>query len=164
MVEAMSPGDLSNTSIHTSDGRWCFSNADEDWIRVFSLADGSERMRFRWEHDPGPIPESRIEEVREFGGEQFGDAFVDGLKEFEHAPWRFTLVEGPEGEIWVQRSYEPDENGQWAVDVFDYDGIYRGRIMSPVSLHTMQTDGRSIYVIGAVGEAPALVRYQLEEH
>jgi len=162
-VEAMSPGDLSDANIPTSDGRWCYSNSNEDWIRVFSLADGSETMRFRWEHDPGPIPEWRIQEVREFGGEQFGEQWVEGLKEYEHAPWRFTIEEGPEGEIWVQRSYEPDESGQWAVDVFDHGGVYRGRIMSPVSLHTMQTVGRSIYVIGTVGEAPALVRYHLEE-
>lgn len=157
MVQAMSPGDLVDTHLLTGDGRLCYSNYNEDWIRVFDLEEGREEMRFRWKHDPGPIPEALLREYRE----EYGPQFADGLKEYQHLPWRFSIEEGPEGEIWIQRTYEPNEEGLWPVDVFDRGGIYRGRLMAPVSVHTMQAVGRTFYAIGTVGEAPALVRYRL---
>ncbi len=157
LIEAESDYGLTSRPLLTGDGRLCVNGMYEDWVHVVDTATGRESRRFRWEHIPDAIPDTLIEHYRgQMAGGQDMKAGARWLREHLSI---LGLAEGPFGEIWVLRRYP--ENGLWPMDVFDREGIYRGRIGVPCPPRTLRPFGDHIYGIGLNGQAPALIRYRL---
>ncbi|MFC1529127.1 hypothetical protein ACFL6R_00240 [Gemmatimonadota bacterium] len=144
--------------LFTSRGQIYYSNMTEDWIHEYDPDRKSEILRFRWEHDPDAIPESLITEYRD----QFGEQLAEGLTWMKERVFLIYLAEGPDGEIWVQRTGSADDEGLYTTDIFRSDGVYRGRIHLPFEPRSQLVRGRSLYAIGSTeGGAPAVIRYRL---
>ncbi len=157
MIEAESDYGLSSRPLLTSDGRLCVNGMYEDWVHVVDTAIGRESRRFRWEHLPDAIPDTLIEHYR--SETAVGQDMEVGARWLHEHVSVLGLAEGPSGEIWVVRRYP--EDGLWPMDVFDRDGVYRGRLGVPCPYWTLKPFGDYIYGIGLNGQAPALIRYQL---
>lgn len=158
MAQAESDYTPSDVYLVTSTGGVYFSGLLEDWIRVYGPPDGREIMRYKWEHEPDAIPQSLIERYRE----REIDDMVEGYQWLRDNVYLIHLVEGPEGEVWVQRTGEPDLDGLWPTDVFSESGVYRGRLLLPFAPRQMKVHGDYLYAVGRNGEAPALIRYRLK--
>ncbi|MFC1628008.1 hypothetical protein ACFL3H_02695 [Gemmatimonadota bacterium] len=144
--------------LFTSTGQIYYSGMTEDWIREFDPERGSEIMRFRWEHDADAIPESMVTEYRD----RFGEQLAEGIAWMRERVFMIYLAEGPEGEIWVQRTGSADDEGLYTTDIFHSDGVYRGRMRLPFSVSSQVVRGKRLYAISSTeGGAPALIRYRL---
>ena len=147
------------TGIRTSDNRVCITTPYEDWVHVIDPYRSEEVLRFRWDHIPDSVPDSIIVNYR-------GQRAVDQDME-AGARWLcdnlsiMGLVEGPNSEVWVLRSFAQSDDGMWSVDAFSSAGVYRGRVQLPCPAYTIQPFGEYVYGFGRNGEAPALVRYRL---
>lgn len=143
----------------TRSGKIYYSRMTEDWIHEVDTAGRGILLRFRWEHEPDSIPESLVEE---FTG-KFGKDLGEGAAWLRENVYLLHLAEGPDGEIWVQRTGEPDQDGSYPTDVFGRDGTYRGRILLPFEPRLQFIEGRKLYAIGKTeGDAPALIKYRME--
>lgn len=144
----------------TTAGRIFFSRLDEDWIHEVDPDRRRILMRFRWEHEADSIPQSLVENFTE----QMGKSIGEGAAWLRENVYLFRLVEGPEEEIWVQRTGEPVQDGIYPTDIFRSDGIYRGRLQLPFAPRLRYIDGRIVYAISTTeGGGPTIVRYRLEE-
>ncbi len=143
----------------TKDGRIYYSKMTEDWIQVIDPESHKIIMRFHWQHEPDAIPESLIQKYTE----QFGSSLAEGATWLREHVYMIYLAEGPDDEIWVQRTGEPDQDGLYPTDVFRDNGIYRGRLLLPFQPRLQFIKGRYLYAISSTEEgAPTLVRYRLE--
>ncbi len=148
-----------NAYLVTRAGRIYLSKLTEDWVQEVDPHGRGVRLRFRWEHEPDAIPETLVEEFTRNLGKSVGE----GAAWLREHVYLIYLAEGPQGEIWVQRTGEPDEQGVYPTDVFSNDGTYRGRLLLPFAARLQFIDGRRLYAIGSTdGGAPTLVRYRLE--
>jgi hypothetical protein len=143
----------------TKEGRIYFSAMDEDWIREFDADTGHQVLKFRLAlEQPETITEADVEEMRNKVGRQVGD----GLVWWKDHYWASRMVEGPDGEIWVQRTGGRNADGVWPTDVFTPDGRYRGRLFLPFAPMNMKVSGRVLYALGEGEESqPILARYRL---
>ena len=143
----------------TKDGRIYYSMMTEDWIQEIDPENNKIIMRFHWEHEPDAIPESLIKKSTE----QFGSTLGEGAAWLREHVYMIYLAEGPDGEIWVQRTGEPDQDGFYPTDVFRNDGFYRGRLFLPFQPRLQFIKGRYLYAFSTTEEgAPTMVRYRLE--
>jgi len=148
-----------NAYLVTRAGRIYFSKLTEDWVQEVDPNNRRVRLRFRWEHEPDAIPETLVEEFTR----NFGKSLGEGATWLRERVYLMYLAEGPQGEIWVQRTGGPDEQGLYPTDVFSNDGTYRGRMFLPFEARLQFIDGRTLYAVGDTeGGAPTLVRYHLE--
>ncbi len=146
----------------TQSGRIYYSGLDEDWIRAFDPHTGAETMRFRLEHSPPmAISKEEVQEVRASYGKQIGD----GMAWWSENYWLFDIIEGPQEEVWVQRTSKPDAAGHWPTDVFSVDGVHRGRLFLPFPPFRMRLHAGKAYVLAEGGQGePVLRRYSLVPH
>jgi hypothetical protein len=163
MAQAMMDDPPMDLSLLSGSGHFFYSRLEEDWIRKYELPGGREILRFRWMHEPDSVPESLIEELAQFVPAGNRDEIADGVQWLRERATAFDLGEGPDGEIWVQRTAWTGGAMPYAVDVFSSEGRYRGRLEVPFTVRLMQYRERNLYAIGQVGEAPALIRYRLRE-
>lgn len=152
-------GSFMSDPLITTDGRICVSAAYEDWVRVFDPDLGQETLRFRWDHTADVFLDTLITHYR--GQMAIGMDVEAGARWLHENLSIVQLIEGVNGEIWVQRSPQVESDDTWIVDVFDREGKYRGRIRVPSSPARMKPFGEYMYGIGRNGEAPALIRYRL---
>ncbi len=143
----------------TRSGKIYFSAMDEDWVREYEAATGRQVLRFRLAVDvPEAISEADVEQMRTKVGKQVGD----GLAWWKDHFWAHYLAEGPDGEIWVQRTGGQNADGVWPTDVFTSGGRFRGRLFLPFAPSRMKVIGRTLYALGEGEEAqPVLARYRL---
>jgi hypothetical protein len=158
MAQAVSDHTPREQYLLTTDGRVYYSAMTEDWIREYDPDSGNEVLRFRWIHEPDAIPQSMVEDY----GRQFGKTIGDGAAWLRQNIYLLYLAEGPEGEIWVQRTGDSNEEGLWITDAFGRDGTFRGRMALPFPPRLHRLHGDQLYAIGWNGDAPALIRYRLE--
>ena len=159
MIEAELGMSLMSDPLITSDGRLCIGAAYEDWVRVIDPETSKETLRFRWDHVADVIPDTLISHYR--GQMALGMDMEAGARWLHEHLSIVQLIEGVQGEIWVQRRPRPEVDGSWVVDVFDNEGVYRGRINVPIPPSRMKPFGEYMYGFGLNGEAPALIRYRL---
>ncbi|MFC1529250.1 hypothetical protein ACFL6R_00865 [Gemmatimonadota bacterium] len=159
MIEAETGLRIMSDPLITSDGRICVGAMYEDWVHVIDQESGRETLRFRWENVAAVIPDTLITHYR--GQIASGQDMEAGARWLYENLSVVQLIEGVNGEIWVQRSPQVESDGTWIVDVFDRDGEYRGRLRVPDLPARMKPYGEHMYGIGLNGEAPALIRYRL---
>lgn len=149
-----------DTYLVTTAGRIFLSRLTEDWIHEVDPDRRRIQMRFRREHEADAIPQSLVEKFTE----QMGSSIGEGAAWLRENVFLIRLVEGPEGEVWVQRTGEPVQVGIYPTDIFRSDGTYRGRLLLPFESRLQWLDGRTLHAIGNTeGGAPTIVRYRLEE-
>jgi hypothetical protein len=143
----------------TQSGRIYYSTMDEDWVREFDADTGRQVLKFRLALEaPESITEADVEEMRTKVGRQVGD----GLAWWKDHFWAYHLAEGPDGEIWIQRTGGRNPDGVWPTDVFSSDGRFRGRLFLPFAPFDMKVFGRTLFALGEGEEAqPILARYRL---
>ncbi len=156
----------------TSSGRLFITTFDQDWVRELNPATGEELVRFRWEHEPDTYTGARLEER---WGPDTDRRVADALVWFEERVSLMYIGEGPDEEIWVQRTVKnifqpgqanlimPDPENIIPTDVFSSSGAYRGRMELPFEARTQKLFGEYLYAISrTTGGAPVLIRYRLE--
>lgn len=159
MIEAELGLMIMSDPLVTSDGRICIGAAYEDWVRVINPGTRKETLRFRWDHEADVIPDTLISHYR--GQIASGQDMEAGAHWLHENLSIVQIAEGIDGEIWVQRRPRPESDNTWLVDVFDRDGVYRGRMTVPCPPSKMKPFGAFMYGIGSIGDAPALNRYRL---
>jgi len=149
-----------DTYLVTTAGRIYFSRLTEDWIHEVDRNSRRIGMRFHWIHEADTIPLSLVEKFTEQMGRGLGEG-ITWLRENVYMIW---LTEGPDEEIWVQRTGEPVQDNVYPTDVFGMDGMYRGRLLLPFEPRLRYMDGRTVYAVGTTeGGAPTIVRYRCEK-
>ena len=153
MAEAESDYTLSARYLVTHDGRIFASKINEDWVHEYDPAvTGDEVRRFRLALDkPMTLADS--------------DVAPDdrGRKWWQENTWQAALAEGPDGQVWVQRTFEPSENGTWPTDVFSADRHFLGRLELAFEPRTMKIKNSRLYGFGFGREGqPVLLRYQYQ--
>lgn len=150
MAESESDYALSARHLVTHYGRIFVSKTAEDWIHEYDPVTGDEVRRFRLALDkPMTLAAS--------------DVAPDdrGGKWWQENTWQAVLAEGPDGQVWVQRTFEPSENGTWPTDVFAADGHFLGRLELAFEPRTMKITNDRLYGFGFGQEGqPVLLRYQ----
>lgn len=132
----------------TRAGRIYASGIAEDWVHEYDPNTGRELRRFRLEMDrPFTILDSDV-----YPGDEGGRWWKENT-------WQAALTEGPAGQVWIQRTFEPVRDGKWPTDVFTSDGEYLGRLDTPFEPRTMNILGNQIFGFGFGAEGhPILVR------
>lgn len=156
----------------TSSGRLFITTFDQDWIRELDPSTGDELVRFRWDHEPDTYTGARLEER---WGPETDRRVADALVWFEERVSLMHISEGPDEEIWVQRTVKntfrpgqanlimPDPGNIIPTDVFSSSGAYRGRMELPFEARSQRMFREYLYAISRTdGGAPALIRYRLE--
>jgi hypothetical protein len=141
--------------------RWYLASWLEDWIVELEPLRREPLVRFRYVHEPEVIPEGTRERPGVAFGGQEADHFAEGLAWLRGRVSLLGLGEGPDGQILVQRSGAPADDG-WPTDVFSAGGEYLGRTMLPVEARTVLIDGRDLYGFGLSGGVPVLRRFRIE--
>ena len=156
----------------TSSGRLFITTFDQDWIRELDPSTGDELVRFRWDHEPDTYTGARLEER---WGPEMDRRVADALVWFEKRVSLMHIGEGPDEEIWVQRTVKntfrpgqanlimPDPENVIPTDVFSSSGAYRGRMELQFEARSQKMFGEYLYAISRnAGGAPVLIRYRLE--
>jgi hypothetical protein len=154
---------------------WCFSPTGNLWTlttKEYELVElspvGETLRRVTKDHDPVPVSEEEMDEVRE-EFQQFINlgGTVDWARIPDTKPAVVSFFSDDEGNLWVQREAAMPEDEGRLFDLFDPEGRYLGELRLPFPLHSdpepIVRDGMLYGVTTDDLGAPNVVRARIEK-
>ncbi len=171
LVGEFSPRD---SILPASNGLLYVARWEDDWIREIDPDTGRMLKRFRWEHESDTFEGTRLDMEKFRLGERYAEIASEVFAWYRERLSITFLAEGPDNEIWVQRTLHDTGLGNpsaliypvegiWPTDVFSSEGEYLGRMDLPFAPRHQKTLGGDVHAVMAGEEgAPTLVRYRAQ--